>query len=890
MRRFGIAFCLMLLVSFGGAASASGDVSDYGIKSLSTSATSYQAGDHPNLTIAFDLVKEPNGQLPSTTKEISFDLPPGLLADPSSVLSCSAAQLMSTNVEDEANQGGCPQDSQIGLTEATLRRNGSVVVLLEPIYNMEAPGGDVVARFGFIGNVYPIVIDARLRSDGDYGATVSVQGASSFLPLFSANTTTWGVPADKVHDTERITPWESVHCGGAPCTAPGGARRPSGLSPAPFMINPTRCGVARELTMTATSYGLPDQSVSKTVPMTPISGCGQLNFKPTLSLTPSNREAGSVAGLDADLTLPQNETVNGLATSAMRYAKVSLPKGITIASGAGDGLEACSAEQVGLGTANTSACPNAAKIASVEIDSPALVRPLEGAVYQRTPVKGNLFGVWLVTDELGVHLKLPGEVHADPVSGQLSTVFEGTPQTEGLPQAPVRKFELHFKGGARGVLATPRGCGTYEADYEFAPWSGGPSVQGKAPMTFDSNCDAGGFDPKISAGTTNPVAGAFAPFVTQITRESGDQNLAGVDVTLPPGVLAKVAGVPLCEGTQAVTGDCPASSRVASASVAAGPGPAPLWLPQAGKDPIVAFLSGPYKSGPYSLVINAPAQAGPFDLGTVVTRAAIDIDPNTAHATVASDPLPQILEGVPISYRAIHVDVNRPNFTLNPTSCKQKQVQAKLTSDAGAIARPTSPFQVGDCASLGFKPQLSLRLLGKKTNRGAHPRFRATLRPRPGDANIAYIQAALPHSEFLDQAHIRTICTRVQFAANNCPPGSIYGRAQAVTPLLDEPVSGSVYLRSSSHPLPDMVIAFRGKVDFNLVGRIDSINGGIRSTFESIPDVPVTRATLTMQGGKKGLLVNSRDICREPGRATVKIRAQNGKRADSRPLLRSDCK
>jgi hypothetical protein len=407
-------------------------------------------------------------------------------------------------------------------------------------------------------------------------------------------------------------------------------------------------------------------------------------------------------------------------------------------------------------------------------------------------------------------------------------------------------------------------------------------------MTIDESCGGNGFDPKLTAGSTNPLAGAFSDFVATLTREAGEQNVSGLNVTLPPGVLAKLAGVAVCDGAAAETGQCPPASQVGTTMVATGPGPSPLWIPQPGKDPTAVYLSGPYGSAPYGLVVKTPAQAGPFDLGTVITRAGIHVDPETTRVTVKSDPLPQILKGVPVSYRTIHVDVGRPEFALNPTSCRESQTKAKVVSVLGSNAEPSSRFQVGGCRGLPFDPSLSLTLLGK-TNRGAHPRLTATLKARAGDTNIASAQVALPHSEFLDQAHIRTVCTRVQFAANQCPAGSIYGHAKATTPLLDRSLEGPVYLRSSSHELPDLVIALRGQVDINLVGRIDSVNGGIRTTFKSVPDAPVRRFTLTMKGGAEGLLVNSRNLCEAPSRALARFTGQSSASADQSPLLHNEC-
>jgi hypothetical protein len=849
------------------AAPARADFSDYALESVGASLSTHQAGAHPDFTTSLQLTRDSTGAPFAQTREVSVALPPGLIGNPSAIPQCTTLQL---GLSPETSH--CPQDSQVGVTELSLFGLGT---LTEPIYNM-VPPADKVARFGLMAGLFPAVINVAVRSEGDYGVTANVEGPPA-ASLLGATTTIWGVPADPSHDAQRLTAMEARE-GKAP---PGGGRA-SGLPPTPFMANPTSCGTPLAVAISVDSYQEPERVSTMSAPLGSISGCEKLGFEPKLAVTPTSSQAAAPTGLEAELTIPQDETVKGLATSQIRDAVVTLPKGMTIASGAADGLQACSASQVGFKEPGPSHCPDASKLGSAEFDVPALSRVLQGAIYQRSPEPGDLFRIWLVTDELGVHVKIAGEIHADPLTGQLTSLFLEN------PQVPLRDLKLHLFGGPRAPLANPSACGTYQTHFTLTPWSGNAPVVGDAPMRIDQGCDTGGFDPRLSAGTVSPAAGAFSAFVLDLTRQDGEQNLAGLDVTMPPGLLAKLAGVALCPAAGAAGGDCPAGSQVGAVAVAAGPGTSPLWIPQPGKALTAAYLSGPYKGAPYSLVVRVPAQAGPFDLGTVITRAAIFIDPETARVTVRSDPLPQILEGVPVYYRHLHVDVDRPGFTLNPTNCEPMAVEARVSSEQGAIASPSSRFQVGSCASLPFKPKLNLRLNGK-TNRGAHPELRAVLKVRAGDANIKRVQAALPRSEFLDQAHIRTVCTRVQFAADECPAGSIYGHARAISPLLDQPLEGPAYLRSSSHLLPDLVLALHGQVDFDAVGRIDSIKGGIRTTFATVPDAPITKVTLKMQGGKKGLLVNSRNLCQAPSRAFLELDAQNGKTADQRPLLQNDC-
>jgi hypothetical protein len=394
----------------------------------------------------------------------------------------------------------------------------------------------------------------------------------------------------------------------------------------------------------------------------------------------------------------------------------------------------------------------------------------------------------------------------------------------------------------------------------------------------------------------SPIAGAYTPFVVNLSRQDGSQELKGLNLTLPPGMAAKFAGVAECSdaaiaSAEAKTGkqeqaapSCPASSHLGTVTVGAGAGPSPIYVKGD------AYLAGPYKGAPLSMAIITPAVAGPFDLGTVAVRAPLYIDPETAQGTVKST-FPTILQGIPLDVRSIAVSIDRKDFTLNPTSCEAKAVTGEAISTQGQSVPLNNRFQVGGCQNLGFKPKLSLKLKGG-TKRGAHPSLKATLTYPKGGAysNIAYAQVALPHSEFLDQGHIGTVCTRVQFAAKQCPAKSVYGYAKAITPLFDQPLEGPVYLRSSNNQLPDLVADLNGQVNVVLDGKNDSIHGGLRNTFQAVPDAPVSKFTLTLKGAKRGLLQNSTDICQGTHKANARFVAHNGKVVVLRPELQAKCK
>jgi len=888
-RAFICTFAAFALLAVASRADAATEFDEFGFASVSASESTSLAGAHPDLTtkFVFNNKEHPEispGALISSgrAENIGAELPPGLTGNPDAVPRCSTF--------DFTNAFRCPVDSQVGTVTVLLSGNAEGQTMTEPLFNLEpAHGRDQVARLGFPALFYPTYIDISVRTGSDYGIMATVHQASGQAPLIWAKTELWGVPASPLHDPQRLSAFEAILCGGAGTACfrepPNNGLefpnyRESGLTPRPFLTNPTACE-NQEVRYWATSYQLPGQVFRAATELTPITGCEELSFAPQFEVDPSSHAAGAPTGLKAALWLPQNDAVNLRATSALRKARVTLPEGMTISSAGANGLEGCSPEQVALGREVESNCPDAAKLGSATLVSPALPEPIHGSIYQRTPEPGNLFRLWLVTDEFGLHLKLPGQITADKQTGRLTVVFDET------PQLPVEKVELSFKGGPTAPLKNPNSCGTHRADYEFIPWSGSPPVVGESQMVIDVGCDAtSGFAPSVSAGVSNPVAGSFSPLIVGVTRPDGDDNLAAFDLDFPSGMLAKLKGVPLCPDLAAATANCPADSQIGTMAVATGAGSEPLWIPQPHKAPTAIYLAGAYGGAPNSVVVTVPAQAGPFDLGTVVVRATLSVDPDTARASVKTDPLPQILEGVPVLYRTVHAQIDRDHFAVAPTNCRAMTVDSTVTSVRGAVAHPRDRFQVGDCAALSFHPKLRLKLRGG-TKRGDHPALTATLTTGKNEANIRGASVALPHAEFLAQEHIGTICTRVQFAQDSCPKDSIYGYAKATTPLLAAPLKGPVYLRSSNHELPDLVVALHGQFDINLHGRIDSVHGGLRTTFTSVPDAPVTKFILKMKGGKKGLLVNSQDICAGNPEAVVKMAGQNGRATTVSPALRA---
>ncbi len=863
------------------------------------------------------------------------DLPPGTLINPSATpVLCTEAQLTVLS---------CPDESAIGIV--TLITSASVVQTgPSPLYNMVPPDG-VPAEFAFdaLGVGVFVHIAGAVRSDGDYGLSGASRDALAlpFHPVFGVRLDFWGDPSDPAHDRAR---------GGCQFSTKADICQVERETTA-FLTAAGRCtGQPSVATARADSWeGLGDfksatyESADLEGNPVALTGCNALEFKPVISVRPTTNLIDSPSGLDVDLSQPQETSLEGLSTAALKDATVTLPAGLTVNPSQADGLAACSLAEIGYAPKEgqvhfdktPARCPDAAKIGSMEVTSPLLAetdesgtkiqhdpetgavipRPLHGSVYLAQPFDnpfGSLLAIYLAIEDprSGTVAKLAGQVIPDPQTGQLTTRF-----TEN-PELPLEDIRLHLFGGARGSLITPPVCGTHTTTSDLVPWSTPEGADATPSGSFQTTAAPGGGAcptavgqapnaPAFTAGTISPQAGAFSPFALKLSREDGSQRLTGIDTLLPPGLTGKLAGIAQCseaalaaatarskpdEGVlERRSPSCPASSEVGVVNVAAGAGPTPFYTQGH------AYLAGPYKGAPLSLAIITPAIAGPFDLGTVVVRTALYVDPRSARIHAVSDPFPQILDGIPLDLRSVALQMNRPGFILNPTSCNRFAITGNATSALGQAAGLTTPFQVGGCSALKFKPKLAIKLTGG-TKRSKNPALKATLTLPPGGANIAKASVALPHSEFLDQSHIRTVCTRVQFAAAGgsgagCPPGSVYGRARAITPLLDSALEGPVFLRANpEHELPDLVAALNGQIAVELVGRIDSVKGGIRTTFEGVPDAPVSKFVLEMQGGKKGLLENSVNLCKSTNRATALFDGQNGKAHDFNPVVGNSCK
>jgi hypothetical protein len=841
-------------------------------------------------------LEKPVGEL----KDVRVDLPVGLSVNPGATPRCDLATF-------EASAANCDAvGARVGT--ATVTAADPLVGIPLPIppaavYNIKPPTGEP-ARFGLelLGKEIFLKADVDWAGDFHEGFTIAVPKALELPGLEGIILKNRLVFDGTAGDGTFIT---------TPSTCLGeGFPGPSGHVYSTYLL---AASYAEE---ESAGYQFPRDAApafeSPIPPGTSPKECGSIPYDPSLTVNPGTPATDSPAGAKVDVDVPHILGAGKQDSSDTGTARVALPVGMGLNPSAAEVLQTCTDAQFRKqSSAPGTDCPAASKVGTVTIESPPLPEgALAGNVYvgkqlSRDPASGEEYRIFIDAESsrYGISVRLLGKVSADPTTGQLTTTIADN------PQVPFSSFELDFDGGPRAVLSSPPVCAT-KANSSFTPWSGNPAATPSAPVVLTTAPGGGAcaktlaerpFAPSFAARPKGTKAGAFSPLSMRIARGDGQQELKGVDVTLAPGMTGKLAGIPYCPaavlaaaaatggGEQRASSSCPAKSLVGSAAISAGTGPSPLRITD-GK----VFLSGPYHGAPLSLAVVTPATAGPFDLGTVVVRVALFLDPVTAQIRAVSDPIPNVFGGAQLSIRAIDVDVDRKDFTLNPTSCGPLASAGVLNGGGSDPATPaafsafpvSTPFQTTDCGALGFKPKLSTRLYGgkKAAKRAQHPKFRAVLTARDGDANIGRAAVTLPHSQFLDQSHIRTICTRVQLAAHDCPAAAIYGYARAQTPLLDDELAGPVYLVSSSHELPDLLVDLRGQVNVQLHGVISAAKAQIKNVFYPVPDVPVSKFVLTMKGGKRGLLVNSRDLCAKPSFSFMNFKAQNGKQLKKKRL------
>ena len=849
-------------------------------------------------------------------RNVEVDLPPGFLGDPQAVPRCPLTRAL----QSAAN---CPASTQVGV--ASIRLKGGFKAERVAIINAVPERGQS-AEFALPfagGGATQVLTGHVVHTASGYGLVVSNIGIPS-VQLISAELTFWGVPADPSHDpqrgleckTDQYPLWECDHVNG----------ESSGVLPVPFLILPDDCsllGGPETAVVRADSWEEPGRFVEARSSLPGPTGCDLLRFDPSIEVQPDTLLADEPVGLGVNLQVPQVEEPGVSATPQLRDAVVTLPEGLSISPGVVDGIQACNesgpeginfegpeSEEIGLnGEPQLAAghCPDASTVGTAEAITPLLPAPVKGHVYLARPgcggpgqavcteqdaLDGNLYRLYLelggtgALADAGVNLKVKGVTQANPATGQLTTRFLGN------PELPFSELRVHLNGGPRAPLDTPSACGRAVTTADFTPWSSpgatpaGVFMPGTPDATPSSYFEVGGcanppgLNPGFLAEMVTSQAGQFSPFTLTFTRKDREQDFSGIQVRPPLGLLGMLSSVPLCGEPQASQGTCPASSSIGSTMVASGAGSHPFEIGG------TVYLTTGYKGAPFGLSIVTNAVAGPFNLGRVVVRSRIDVDPSTSALTVTSDPLPQIIFGVPLRLQRVTVNIDRPGFMFNPTNCSGQSVDATISGAQGAIANVSSPFAVGGCRSLGFKPVFKVAVSGRTSRaKGASLDAKLTFPSDAmgNDANVAHVKVSLPRQLPSRLTTLQKACPAAVFNANpaGCSAASIVGIAKTSTPVLPVQLSGPVYFVShGGESFPSLIVVLQGDgVRVDLTGTTFISKAGITSsTFKTVPDVPVRSFELFLPQGKNSALAANGNLCKARSKLIMPSTfvAQNG--------------
>jgi hypothetical protein len=905
-----------------------------------------RAGTHPGALITRVGLDGSGGDL----RDLEIERPPGLVENPAVLETCTLTQFRiprDSSFQASTSGESCPLSSQAGTLTVSFQGGGPARTY--GVFSLNPPDG-APALLGARPLGMPITFVPAVRSSsGSYRTALQVRDLSQQVGISTLELTLWGNPWHIDHDSQRgdcLNELDPEDGFGDPATL---EKEPQTSPPTPpyyepgtcsvgdpkaypvraYLTLPTTCGAALESRVALSSWQHPAR-IERAFTHRDGAGeplrlgeCDAVGFKTEGILArPNSDRAASPTGFQFELAVDQKTMLKGTteagrlipqtrAPSQVRSAVVSLPEGMTVNPSLAAGLASCAPAQYAaeaLGSAEGAGCPNDSKIGEMVVHGPLFERQITGSLYLAKPYEnpyGALVGIYMVAraPERGVLVKLAGKVDPDPADGSLVATFEE------LPQLPYESLLVRFRDGQRSPIASPPRCGTYATRVVLTPWVDPGRVDAKDDSFALTRGIGGGacpgavnpFAPAAESGTSNRNAGWRSPFYLHLTRTDAEQEITSYSATLPKGLLGAIAGVPFCPEAaiaaasrnsgfaETANPSCPAASKIGYTTAGYGLGNVLAYAPGG------LFLAGPYNGSPLSIVAVDSATVGPFDLGVIIIRSAIRVDPRTAEISIdsaGSDPIPHILRGIPLHLRDIRIYIDRPNFMVNPTSCDRFATTSTLNG-SGAVfsnrgddstAAVANPFQVSFCSSLDFKPRVALRL-GGLTRRGAYPSLRATVTPRAENANLGKAVVTLPPSLFLEQGHIDTVCSRAQSSASRCPAGSIYGKARAITPLMDEPLEGPVYLRASENKLPDLVAELHGRgIRIDVGGRIDSHKGGMRASYDVLPDAPVSKFTLRLKGGKRGLLVNSEDLCASTP-AIARMIGHNNSGYLSRPRL-----
>jgi hypothetical protein len=914
-----------------------------------------QAGSHPfQLTTAFSFNETatevsyepgntPGGRigrypvsLPQITRDLHFNLPPGLVGNPTPFAQCSIGTFLSK--PQNYWEGECPVQTVVGVArvDITVRGGGGFSGWIDaPLFNLEPSYGEP-ARFGFMLPGTPVYLNTAVRAGGDYGVTVNVINISEAADLAASEVTFWGVPGDARHNTSRNLSCLFASQGrkekGVPGEPPVVCPSFEANNPPPLISLPTSCTGPLQTNLETDSWQQAGayKTLAATEPLPALDGCNRLPYQPEIRVKADLLEASKPSGLTVDVHVPQQVDLaaKGLSASDVKTIHVALPEGLDLNPSAADGLAGCSEQQIGFEgfkeldpatepgvktatfSANEPSCPSASKIANVTIRSPLLPEPLTGSVYLAAPQNFRaglpenpfelLVAQYLVAKDpkAGVLVKLPLNVDLTE-SGQIVAMQEP-------PQLPFEDAELEFLGGERAPLATPSRCGTYATHASFGPWSGNEPVA--ATGSFAITTGPGGspcpgatlpFNPSLSSGTTNINAASFSELTTTLSRPNGNQSIQSVTLHYPPGVSGLLEGVKLCGENEANTGTCGKESEIGETIVSVGVGGEPFTV-TGGK----VYITGPYNGkssctpneagcAPFGLSITNPAKAGPFDLQEgrpVVVRAKVEVNPTTAALTITTNSqaegyaIPSLIEGFALQIQHVNVLVNRPGFTFNPTNCDPTAITATINGGEGASSPVSIPFQIANCATLGFKPGFQVSTSGK-TSRASGASLHVKLTYPTGsfgkDANVAKIKVDLPKQLPSRLTTLQKACTDAQFEANpaGCPADSMVGQAKAITPLIPVPLEGpAIFVSHGGAKFPELIFVLQGYgVTLDVHGETFISKAGITSsTFSAIPDAPVGSFELTLPEGKYSALAANGNLCKSKLQMPTLFVAQNG--------------
>lgn len=807
----------------------------------STGNPDARAGSHPDRLVMDFNIATSGG---AAARDLVFEFAPGLSGSPIATPTCPRPVY---EFED------CPPETQVGRFSALFNGGEN---FRQPIFNI-TPAPDQLGAIAF-KPFWETELVMSVRPD-DFGLTIATYDMPQ-LPFNNGHVELWGIPADK-----------------------NGAVPPAGepFKRAAFLTMPTKCGPL-DFTLRTREWAAGAQWVSETVESEPFTDCATLPFEPSLGLQLTSSKPDSPTGARIDLNLAEHNGPDERVSASLKDVRIDLPPGLTVSPAGVEGRETCSDEQFGLGRETPVTCPFRSRVGSVVVSTTQLASNLEGSIYMGRERPGERFRLFVAAAAPGIQYKAVAQLTADPQTGQLSTALND------LPQFSIGQISLQFEGGPRALLATPLTCGPATARARFVPYSGGPAVESSASVDIGRPCvSAPSFSPGLIAGSTDTRAARSTAFALTLSRGEGEQLPGKFTTTLPPGLSANMTAVTLCGAAAAAAGTCSEASRIGTAVGEVGSGPNPAKVPGA------VYVTGPYKGAPFGLGIVFRAAIGPFDLGTLNVRATLGIDPHTGQVTI-EHLLPAVFEGVPLRFRTIGIDLTRPGFLVNPTSCEPKQLTSTITAVDGRPAPVADPFRVAGCGALRFRPKVAVSL-DRRGRRAGNPELSFAVRVPKGQANLRRLSVAFPRSLKFHNAGLTEICARGAAVEGRCRARSRVGTAVAISPLLGEPLRGPVYVvQPTDGGFPDLWSNVEGMgVKLRLKSESSGKNGNLVTEMVDLPDLPLSSFRMRVNGGRGGSALFSigKGFCRGRGAlaSPVELESQSGAIRATKVRMKAGC-